>query len=407
MDTIQRHAMPAALLALGIGILQWHGIQFWLGAAGHSGLAISLGLELGALWLWCRGGALSRLFATVLTCLLLAGPMLQLAAPVLSSVQTDEAAAAEAALLREEITRLEEQQTTFLRNSEQRAGWLPAIEETGQRLTARRARLRELGRLDIAPAPAAASFLPAWAGAALATLGWQRTVLLCLEALALIGFQFLNVLAINHLRRAAPARPTPPAADGAVLPPSPNSAPSLPVSRPESLPGAPTAASDGAAAAPVDADTVAGASPARGADTPSFSLGLSAPAPAGLPHSRPATPVRNVSMATVRNISMGGAATQRPAATPLQTATEPAPGPGTVDDVTIRRLQRTISDAITASGLSAAKWCEREQLSAPDISKLGKHFERRRNGTETLSDRKIRDLAQRYLPAAPKPQEAP
>lgn len=194
----RRRPAWAALLLLGLLILQWHGIAFWSVAAGAAtGWAVSLGLELLALLLWARGRWWSAA-ALLVTLPLLAAPQYRLAQPILEGGRLAEAQAASLTHgrggLAAEIATLEKSLFTFLDNSRDRLGWYTKIDETQITLAEKRAALSSL-----------ASALPFHRAGETAppALPWQRRLLYAMQAAALLLLQWGNVLAIRALSGAA------------------------------------------------------------------------------------------------------------------------------------------------------------------------------------------------------------
>ncbi|WP_027366954.1 hypothetical protein [Desulfocurvibacter africanus] len=76
-----------------------------------------------------------------------------------------------------------------------------------------------------------------------------------------------------------------------------------------------------------------------------------------------------------------------------ETSIQPAFKP---DEVTIRRLQREMTERISQAG-SARKFCDAEGVNQRDVSWLRNHFDRLKRGEPTVSDAKIQELAGRFL----------
>jgi hypothetical protein len=71
-------------------LLQVHGIAFWRSQVGSYGIGWSLLLEVVALWLWARPQWVSRLLGAVASILLLLGPLVQIATPLLDALGSHE-----------------------------------------------------------------------------------------------------------------------------------------------------------------------------------------------------------------------------------------------------------------------------------------------------------------------------
>lgn len=184
--------VPALLIAGGVGLIQYHSISFWSDHVSHQiGWAWSLSIEAAGLWLWYRPGLPSRLLGLIASVLLLAGPLYQIASPVLSSRAAAQASAQAAQRLRTELAQDAQLVRTYAQNSQHRLGWLPAIQSLQKGMNGVRARLNTL---EGAQAGSIGN----------TTLGAYALVLL--QALGLLLIQTTNVLAITHfsgLRRAS------------------------------------------------------------------------------------------------------------------------------------------------------------------------------------------------------------
>ncbi|MGH8469368.1 MAG: hypothetical protein ACREVY_10435 [Gammaproteobacteria bacterium] len=180
-----KNLITGLVLATCIGILQWHGIQFWGAQVGQAtGWAWSLTLESAGLWLWWTGRRALGLCASVL---LLVGPLHIVSEPLLADLgraeHVDTARERLIPTAEARIVSLERELTGFLANSRERAGWLPPIQDTQARLDAARA---ELGRLY--------SERPEAGG-----LGWRARAVIALQAMALCLFQIAAVFGICDL----------------------------------------------------------------------------------------------------------------------------------------------------------------------------------------------------------------
>ena len=144
MNSNHRLTFPVLLILACTALIQIHGWQFWISQAGAGGPIWSLTLEACALWLWWHSSRLVRFVGLIGTLVVLSGPLFVLSQPAIQAWQAAQASQQEAVALRQEIASLERTRETFVRNSERRAGWLPAIERTQAKLEAARERLRSI-----------------------------------------------------------------------------------------------------------------------------------------------------------------------------------------------------------------------------------------------------------------------
>jgi len=191
----QRAAWPqrlAPLLVLigAIALLQAHAIVFWMEHVGPTGWAWSILLEAVALWLWYQPALGKRLLGLVASVLVLLGPVHHVSEPLIEEVwlapHRDASQAAQIEQLRQEQSRLEANLATFRANSEERTGWLPAIQQTEQRLGEVNTSLVDL----LAEPPAGG-------------LAWRQQAVILMQATALVLFQVTAILAITTLSRQA------------------------------------------------------------------------------------------------------------------------------------------------------------------------------------------------------------
>jgi hypothetical protein len=178
-----RKITAALLLIGGIGLLQYHAILFWTAVVDPAtGWAWSLLLEGAALWCWSHHRAAIRWgLGAVATVLVLAGPLYQVAEPLVAERAGVEQSAEQRAVLAAEIAGLERALATYLDNSQSRVGWAGRIDDTQAQLTAARAELRGL----TASEPL--------------RIEWQRQAIILMQAVALVLFQLLNVVMIRTL----------------------------------------------------------------------------------------------------------------------------------------------------------------------------------------------------------------
>ena len=161
-------------------IIQWHGIRFWSEQAGETGPAWSLALEAAALWLWWHSNRLVRLVGLLGTLVVLSGPLYVISAPVLDGAHRAQARVAEKARLERSLSRMEHQLAQYLENSRTRAGWLPAIQRTEERIRQAQARL---DAIEAAPV----------------RLRGQSIALIVIEVLALLIITVAQITAIRSL----------------------------------------------------------------------------------------------------------------------------------------------------------------------------------------------------------------
>lgn len=204
----------AALLVLtgAVALVQWQSILFWSAqVSAEIGWLWSVALEASGLWLWYQGRALTRALGVLASLLLLAGPLAEVAGPLLLHAELGRAAdSARAKLIAEAEAALasaEAQLTAALDNSRaaprwQRHEWIPAVRDAQQRADRARTALTELRRTPPA-APEA--------------LAWQTRATVALQALALVVLQLSGIIAITSLHCAphvsaspAPRDPVPP-----------------------------------------------------------------------------------------------------------------------------------------------------------------------------------------------------
>lgn len=184
--------IPTIVLVVGTALLQYHAIWWWTDHVDETtGWAWSLCLEVAALWLWFRPGLFSRAIGLVGTLLVLAGPLHQVATPVLEDLAKAEHAAqareTQATLLQGRIDDLRTTLDRLTANSRERTGWLPAINRTREDLAAAREEYEKV----LASPPAAHP-----------GLAWQEYAVVLLQALGLLVVAVSNVVAVRALRHA-------------------------------------------------------------------------------------------------------------------------------------------------------------------------------------------------------------
>jgi hypothetical protein len=144
------HLLSWIVLFGTVVLLQVHGMAFWRSQVGSYGIGWSLLLEVVALWLWARPQWVSRLLGAVASILLLLGPLVQIATPLLDALGSNEhidaAHEREVSILESQLKALQQQHAAFTENSRLRPGWLPAVQATEDRLTETREHLVRLYR---------------------------------------------------------------------------------------------------------------------------------------------------------------------------------------------------------------------------------------------------------------------
>lgn len=185
-----KNLITGLVLAGCVGVLQWHGIQFWMSQVGQAGWAWSVLLEGTGLWLWWTA---RRALGVLASLLLLIGPLYVVSQPLVEDLlRAEHADSARSRLIpaaEAKIASLDREIAAFLANSRKRAGWLPPIEAAQSRLDAARA---ELDRL-YAERPESSG------------LGWRARAIIVLQAIALCLFQVSAVFGICELARRKPA----------------------------------------------------------------------------------------------------------------------------------------------------------------------------------------------------------
>ena len=183
-----RIALSVLVLVGAITLLQVHGIEFWTARVGMIGVLWSLLLEATALWLWYQPGTAKRILGLVASLLLLAGPLHQVAVPVLQEVENsthaDSARMAQISIVQDEISDIEKGLEVFRKNSEARIGWLGPIQQNEKRLSEAR---QELATLLATPAQSA--------------LDWSQQGAVLMQATTLVLFQLTAILIITSLSK--------------------------------------------------------------------------------------------------------------------------------------------------------------------------------------------------------------
>lgn len=181
-------AFSILVLCGAIALLQIHGIAFWSDKVGPLGILWSVLLEATALWLWYQRNVPKRALGLLASVMLLAGPLHQVAVPVLQAMEdarhADSMRVAQVSIIHDEISNLETSLETFRKNSESRSGWLNAIQKTEQQLSSAR---KELRGLLATPAQSA--------------LDWSQQGAVLMQATTLVLFQLTAILIITSLSK--------------------------------------------------------------------------------------------------------------------------------------------------------------------------------------------------------------
>jgi len=181
MDNNTRRKLFAVLVAVAsIALLQIHGVEFWMGQAGNTGIVWSLALEVAAIYLWLHGRTLPAVLASAL---LIAGPLYQVSLPLMEQAQGEEIAAATMVETEREIAQLENSLAKYEENSGKRLGWSGRIDRTQERLDTARERLHELAlrQADL-------------------TGGWQRISIVVMESAALLVVLYSQIFALSQIQ---------------------------------------------------------------------------------------------------------------------------------------------------------------------------------------------------------------
>lgn len=171
------------MLVLSISLIQWHSIQFWMKATGEIGLLWSIAIEAAGLWLWWQR---YKLLACTASVILIAGPMLGLALPMVDAITQNTAnilqhgkrlAASERA-----IHQIESSLASYQLTSQTRTGWAARIDETQYDLSIANQRFDQL--ISDTPGPLNAS---------------KVVVIVSIEAVALLVLLLTQILTIGKL----------------------------------------------------------------------------------------------------------------------------------------------------------------------------------------------------------------
>ena len=140
------------------------------------------------MWLWWQRRALTVVLGMAASCLLLAGPMVQVAYPLAAAISQAETVkfqdSSRVEWLKQEISSLESSLQTYERNSEKRLGWAERIDAANAALQQARARL-----------------LAQVSGPASIELSALKSAVIAGQAVALLLFQLVAVLGVLKLSR--------------------------------------------------------------------------------------------------------------------------------------------------------------------------------------------------------------
>lgn len=161
-------------------LLQIHGIEFWMGQAGNTGIVWSLVLEVAAIYLWQHRRILP---AVVASALLISGPLYQVSLPLMERAQEAEIATSSRLATEREIAQLERSLAAYEKNSGKRLGWAERIDSAQERLDAARERLRRITLLQGEHRQ-----------------NWQKIAIILLEASALLIVLYAQIFALSQLR---------------------------------------------------------------------------------------------------------------------------------------------------------------------------------------------------------------
>lgn len=191
MKTIFPKVLPALLILAGVTLIQFHSVLFWESQVEHVGFLWSLTLMAAAIWLWSARNSWLNLLALVVTVLELSGPLYNVSEPVVQAVvkanQVQQQNTQQEADLRAEISQLSTSLATYLANSTERFGWAERIDNTQAALDSARADLKAMTGNT-----ATAAVIP-----------WRSFIVIGMQALALIVFQLVIVLAVRRVTEPA------------------------------------------------------------------------------------------------------------------------------------------------------------------------------------------------------------
>jgi len=139
-----RAAIPVTLVICGSIILQYHAIPYWRESFGfYVGTGSSIFVEAVGLWAWMLKGKTAILIGLCAGALTLIPSCYQKYDVLIHSGQQATIYNGSVQLIKDEIKEHQEKINVFLRNSENRAGWLDSINEEGRALNQLREELND------------------------------------------------------------------------------------------------------------------------------------------------------------------------------------------------------------------------------------------------------------------------
>ena len=135
-------AINLVMIITSFCLMQWHSIQFWLSAAGPSGWAWSIGLEIAMLCLWYDRK--HRFLKYIAAVILIAGPWYQMTSPAIQTIQKTNAIEIEIEIETQRLDQLSKSITIYENNSVTKWGWAGRIDRTQKAKDELSARINEL-----------------------------------------------------------------------------------------------------------------------------------------------------------------------------------------------------------------------------------------------------------------------
>lgn len=361
--------VPALILAAGVVVVQAHAIGYWQATMGLAvGLVASLGAELTGLYLVYQPGRLARATGLVLVAVMVLVPAWVILGPeyqawhgareakaqaIKEHAEQQAEASAKLPPLEQDIAAAERSLREDEAKSAVRAGWLDELRRQRETLERLRTERRDLRAVLDEPAPDPAGY------------DWLGALPKVLPVLALlIAFQMVNAYAVLRISGHRHWGGSATGSEG-----SSGSGPGQPR---EALPEPPT---EPVQAIGSDATPAAPAEPNRPADSAVQGAARAEPPPAP------------------ELVQPDAQHVLSPCTEPVQDHPEPLAG----NDLLVRRLQLTLKDRIQAAG-SRNAFCRTHNLNPRDVTWLGQHFARRKEGKPTISEAKLTAMAELFLP---------
>lgn len=135
-------AINLLMIITSFCLMQWHSIQFWLSAAGPSGWAWSIGLEIAMLCLWYDRK--HRFLKYIAAAILIAGPWYQMTSPAIHNIQNTNAIEIEIEIETQRLDQLSKSIMIYENNSITKWGWAGRIDRTQKAKDELSARITEL-----------------------------------------------------------------------------------------------------------------------------------------------------------------------------------------------------------------------------------------------------------------------